>query len=74
MAKPRKSAVPRSTVPHPAAPRKRSPAKKGWSKLVEELEKLAAALERDATHKLGHHFGELTAGLGEFALSSEKPE
>jgi hypothetical protein len=61
MAKPRKA----------TAPRKRGAAK-GWTRLVEEIEKLAAALERDATHKLAHCFGDLGSGLSELVLSWEK--
>jgi hypothetical protein len=61
MAKPRKA----------TSPRKRSPAR-GWARLVEEIEKLAAALERDASHKLTHHFADLGSGLNELVLSWER--
>jgi hypothetical protein len=64
MAKPRKSTSPRKRA---AA----SPAR-GWARLVEEIEKLAAALERDAAHKLTHHFADLGSGLSELVLSWEK--
>jgi hypothetical protein len=64
VAKPRKA----------ANPRKRgalSPAR-GWARLIEEIEKLAAALERDAAHKSTRHFADLGSGLSELVLSWEK--
>ena len=44
--------------------RARKPAsgqRRGRSKLVKEMEKLPAALERNAAHKRGHPFGQLVA-------------
>ena len=57
-------------------PRQRKPAsgqKRGSSKLIKEIEKLAAALERNAAHKRDH-LRELGAGLSELSFSWEKPE
>ena len=48
--------------------RARKPAsgqRRGRSKLVKEMEKLASALERNAAHKRGHPFGQLVAEAAE---------
>jgi hypothetical protein len=57
--------------------RARKPAsgqRRGHSKLIKEMEKLAAALERNAAHKRGHPFGQLVAEAGEIDLASEEPK
>ena len=55
--------------PRTAANQKRKP-----SKLIEKMEKLAAALERNSNHKRAHHFGKLESCLSDFELSWEIPE
>jgi hypothetical protein len=57
MAKPRKSSNPKKRIPPNRA--------KGWSKLIDEIENLAEALERDANHKTTHHFPDTGAALSE---------
>jgi acyl-CoA synthetase (NDP forming) len=46
---------------------------RGRSKLVKEIEKLAAALERSAAHLRGHSFGPVAdAGEGDFVFEEPK--
>ena len=48
--------------------------RRGHSKLVREMEKLAAALERNAAHKRGHPFGQPVAEASEIDLPTEEPK
>jgi hypothetical protein len=57
-------------------PRQRKPAgdqRRGSSKLIKAIEKLAAALERNAAYKRDH-LRKLGTGLSELSFSWEKPE
>jgi hypothetical protein len=48
--------------------------KRGSSKLIKEMEKLATALERNALYALGHPFRKLEVETGEFDLALNKTE